>query len=45
MSIPESQLVTWSNQGAVTTAQATHKSIRTSLKADSSRIKFENFDN
>lgn len=31
MPIPESQLVTWSNQGAITTAKATHEAIRTAL--------------
>jgi hypothetical protein len=31
MAIPESQLETWSNQGAVATAQATHESIRQAL--------------
>ena len=33
MSIPESQLKTWSHQGAVTTAKQTHESIRAALKA------------
>lgn len=32
MSIPESQLETWSHQGAEATAKATHESIRTALK-------------
>ena len=31
MSIPESQLETWSHQGAVTTAKKTHESIRNAL--------------
>jgi len=31
MSIPESQLTTWANQGAVTSAKATHESIRSAL--------------
>jgi len=31
MGIPESQLETWSHQGAVTTAKATHESIRKAL--------------
>jgi len=31
MGIPESQLETWSHQGAVTTAKATHKSIRNAI--------------
>jgi len=33
MGIPESQLETWSHQGAVTTAEATHKSIRNALNS------------
>jgi hypothetical protein len=33
MSVPESQLQTWSNQGAITTAQSTHTSIRNALSA------------
>ena len=33
MPIPESQLETWSHQGAVTTAKQTHESIRVALKA------------
>ena len=33
MGIPEAQLQTWSNQGAVAAAQATHKSIRTGLES------------
>lgn len=32
MTIPRSQLETWSNQGAVVTAQSTHESIRNALK-------------
>lgn len=39
MSIPESQLETWSHQGAVTTSSATYRSIQTALKADTSPIK------
>ncbi len=36
MGIPESQLKTWANQGAITTAKATHESIRHALsKSDS----------
>jgi len=31
MGIPESQLAIWSHQGAVTTAKATHESIRNAL--------------
>jgi len=33
MGIPESQLKTWSHQGAVTTSKTTHESIRTALKS------------
>lgn len=39
MPIPEAQLETWSNPGAVTSAQAAHQSIRTALSADTSPIK------
>jgi tRNA nucleotidyltransferase (CCA-adding enzyme) len=39
MPIPESQLDTWSRQGAVTTAKATHESIRNALTAFSSPIR------
>jgi predicted nucleotidyltransferase len=33
MPIPESQLETWSHQGAVTTAKQTHESVRAALRA------------
>lgn len=33
MSIPEGQLDTWSNQGAVTTAKRTHESVRSALQS------------
>lgn len=33
MGIPESQLETWSHQGAVTTARATHESVRNALES------------
>jgi len=33
MPIPESQLVTWSRQGAITTSKQTHESIRSALAA------------
>ncbi|MCP4368373.1 MAG: nucleotidyltransferase [Deltaproteobacteria bacterium] len=33
MTIPESQLETWSNQGAIVTSQKTHRSIRTALSS------------
>lgn len=39
MAIPESQLETWSNQGATVTAQNTHKYIRIALNADTSSLK------
>jgi hypothetical protein len=39
MPIPESQLETWSHQGAVTAAQSTHGSIRTALAAGTSLVK------
>ena len=44
MGIPESQLETWSRQGATVTAQTTYESIRTALSADTSLIKYENYD-
>jgi len=43
MAIPESQLETWSNQGAVATAQATHESIRQAL-AQSARLQQWTYD-
>lgn len=39
MAISESQLETWSNQGATVTAKNTHESIRTALKSDTSPLK------
>lgn len=39
MSIPLSQLQTWSNQGATVTAKSTHESIRTALNHQDSPIK------
>jgi hypothetical protein len=39
MPIPESQLETWSHQGAVTTAKSTHESIRIALAANTSPIR------
>jgi hypothetical protein len=39
MPIPESQLETWSNQGATVAARATHLSIRAALAAGTSPIK------
>lgn len=43
MGIPESQLETWSHQGAVTTSKNTHESIRTALKSYewADRVKFD----
>lgn len=44
MTIPESQLTTWSHQGAVTTSAATHESIRNALAANSSPIRSMDYD-
>src|SRR5690348_706208 len=44
MPIPESQLETWSHQGAVTTASATYRSIQTALTANSSPIREKNYE-
>ncbi len=44
MGIPESQLETWSHQGAISTAKATHESIRNALVANSSTVKDKNFE-
>jgi hypothetical protein len=44
MAIPETQLETWSNPGAVVSSQATHTSVRAALHADTSRIKNMNFE-
>jgi len=43
MPIPESQLETWSHQGAVTTAKATHESVRNALSS-SSYLQSKNFE-
>lgn len=43
MTIPESQLKIWSNQGATVTAKNTHESIRTALNADTSPLKKKGF--
>lgn len=43
MTIPESQLKTWSNQGATVTAKATHESIRNAINASSSPLKNRGF--
>jgi len=44
MGIPESQLQTWSNQGAVITAKSTHESIRNALTANTSPVRDKNFE-
>ncbi|HEX9428788.1 MAG TPA: nucleotidyltransferase, partial [Candidatus Bathyarchaeia archaeon] len=44
MPIPESQLETWTHQGATTTAKATHEAIRRALAAESSPIKDKDCD-
>src|SRR5713226_4354029 len=44
MAIPESQLATWSHQGAITTAAATHASIRSALGAPSSPIQSMDYE-
>ncbi|MFA6306939.1 MAG: nucleotidyltransferase [Patescibacteria group bacterium] len=38
MAIPESQLTTWSNQGAVTTSAAVYNSVRTAIESNSSPL-------
>lgn len=38
MAIPESQLETWSNQGAVTTSSGVYNSVQTALRANNSPI-------
>lgn len=43
MPIPESQLSTWSNRGADTTAQSTHQSIRNALE-NSQQLEKKSFD-
>ena len=45
MPIPESQLETWSHQGAVTTAKQTHESIRNVLNSHTwqSGVNFEDY--
>lgn len=44
MPIPESQLETWSHQGAVTTAKVTHESVRHALSASTSPVRDKNFE-
>jgi hypothetical protein len=43
MGIPESQLKTWANQGATTTAKATHESIRNALSR-SEKLKDKSYE-
>lgn len=43
MVIPASQLETWCNQGAITTAKATHESIRLALNDKNSPLKSKGF--
>jgi hypothetical protein len=44
MPIPEQQLDTWSNQGAIVSAQATHTSVRAALAANTSPIREMNYE-
>lgn len=44
MGIPESQLETWSHQGAIASAKATHESIRNALSANTSPIRDEDYE-
>ena len=44
MSIPESQLQTWSHLGAGSSSQTTHQSIRNALCGESSLIRYKDFD-
>jgi hypothetical protein len=44
MAIPESQLNTWSRQGAVTTAKNTYESVRTALAVGSAPIRNLNYE-
>lgn len=44
MEIPESQLETWSHQGAIATAKATHESIRNALSTYNSSLRDNNFE-
>ena len=44
MAIPESQLEPWSHQGATTTAQTTYESIQSALSADTSSIRYKDYD-
>lgn len=44
MSIPESQLETWSHQGAITTSKDTYRSIKAVLESANAPFKSTNFD-
>jgi len=44
MAFPESQLETWSHQGAVTTSSATYRSIQTALAASSSPTREKDYE-
>lgn len=44
MPIPESQLETWSHQGAVVSSAATYQSIQTALTASTSPVRGKNFE-
>ena len=43
MAIPESQLETWSHQGAVTTSRNTYSSIKGNLEANGTSYSYKNF--
>jgi Nucleotidyltransferase domain len=44
LGIPEAQLETWSHQGAITTARATHEQIRNALNDSGSNLRGKNFE-
>jgi hypothetical protein len=44
MPVPESQLETWSRQGAITASSATYRSVQSALVADSSAIRDLSYD-
>lgn len=44
MAISELQFITWSHQGATTTAKTTHESIRRALHANTSPVRDKNLD-
>ena len=43
MAIPESQLATWSSQGAITGSASTYATIKRALEADSAAYRARNF--